>query len=274
MNIHKEKSEEIKESEDTKFPVSIDCSVKIYAENTIPLMHINKHLRLLYFVYSDAVVKVDSKEIDIKAGEIAVLPLESLYSIRAKNEQAMYHSIIIERKFCESLDFKINEFNILKPINDAEIKNHFEQMVLDYKIRKDFYKIKVLSESVSVLKRLYELSTENYENSLTAAGVNKINVIKKAIAYIEQNFNKSILVDDLSEITKTEKGYFSRAFKEITGIPPIEYMNRYRCKKAEGMLEVNNKSVSEVARLCGFGNFSYFTRTYKKYIGSLPSKTL
>ena len=271
MNMHKEK---IEESKAVKFPVSIDCSVKIYAENAIPLVHINRDLRLLYFVYSDAVVMVDSKEIDIKSGEIAVLPPDSLYSIRAKKEQAMYHSIVIERKFCESLDFKINEFAILKPIDDAEVKNHFEQMLLDYKISKELYKIKVLSEALLVLKCLYELSTENYENILTAAEVNKLNLVKKAIAYIEQNFDKSILLENLSEFTKTEKGYLCHAFKEICGITPIEYINRYRCKKAESMLEFKNKPVSEVAQLCGFGNSSYFTRTYKKYIGNLPSKTM
>lgn len=263
-----------KENENYKIPVSVDCSVKIYAENAETLMCINNNLRLLYFVYSDATIKVNTKEIDIKAGEIAIVPPDSLYRIRAKNEQAMYHSIIIDRNFCESLDFKMNEFNILKPIVDEEVKNHFEQMLLDYKIHKDLYKIKVLSESLLVLKRLYELSAENYENILTVAEINKLNIVKKTIAHIEQNFNKNILIDDLSDITKTEKSYFSRAFKEITGTTPIEYINRYRCKKANAMLEFDDKSVSDVAKLCGFDNSSYFTRTYKKYIGSLPSKTM
>ncbi|MBQ4516722.1 MAG: helix-turn-helix transcriptional regulator [Clostridia bacterium] len=269
--MHKEK---IKENNIAKFPVSIDCNIKIYEENLMPLMYINKHMRLLYFVYSDAVVKFDSREIDIKAGEILVLPPDLLYSIRAKNEQAMYHSITIERNFCECLDFKLNEFNILKLIDNAEVKNHFEQMVLDYKIGKELYKIKILSEALSVLNHLYKLSADNYKNSLTASENNKLSAIKNAILHIEQNFNKSISVDDLSDITKTDKSYFSRVFKEITGIPPIEYINRYRCKKAECMLKTNNKAVSEIARLCGFDNLSYFTRTYKKYIGSLPSKTM
>ncbi|MBR5156520.1 MAG: helix-turn-helix transcriptional regulator [Clostridia bacterium] len=264
----------IKESKDDKFPVSIDCSVKIYAEKTAPLMHINKHLRLLYFVYTGALIKINSKEFDIKAGEIAMLPPGSLYSIRTKNAQAMYHSIIIERQFCESLDFKIDEFGILKPINDTEIKNYFEQMVLDYKLCGNFYKIKVLSEALLLLKRLYELSLYGCENSMTAAEAGKIKIIKNAIKYIEQNFDKSILVEDLSVVAETEKTYFGRVFKEITKTTPIEYINIYRCKMAEYMLEVKDKSVSEVAQLCGFANSSYFTRTYKKYIGSLPSKTM
>jgi AraC-like DNA-binding protein len=31
-------------------------------------------------------------------------------------------------------------------------------------------------------------------------------------------------------------------------------------------------SVSEAAENCGFQNLSYFSRTYKKYIGELPGK--
>ncbi|MBR6603969.1 MAG: AraC family transcriptional regulator, partial [Clostridia bacterium] len=45
----------------------------------------------------------------------------------------------------------------------------------------------------------------------------------------------------------------------------------YRCKKASELIS-EGLSVSEAALKCGFSNMSFFTRTFREYIGCLPSK--
>ena len=50
----------------------------------------------------------------------------------------------------------------------------------------------------------------------------------------------------------------------------IEYVNILRCKEAKRLIS-EGQSVSEAAIASGFNNLSYFTRTYKKYVGELPS---
>lgn len=53
----------------------------------------------------------------------------------------------------------------------------------------------------------------------------------------------------------------------------ISYLNMVRCEHARELLQMGKLSVSECASLCGFQNSSYFTKTYKHYIGELPSDT-
>lgn len=258
---------------DKKFPVTFRFNIKISKEDANALIQLNKHLRLIYFICEDAVITIDSKEIKIRAGEMAVVPPDFLYNIRTESESAAYHSIIIDRDFYAKLDLITDELCTGQAINNPEIKNYFDQIVWDYKAHENFYKTKILSQVLSLLVCLSETSTGRYMLVPTTSERNKSEAVKKAIAYIEKNYHKTLSVDKLAEITKSDKYYFCRAFKDITGITPVVYINSYRCQRAHQMLADGNKSVHEVASLCGFDNLSYFTRTYKKYIGILPSKT-
>ena len=51
----------------------------------------------------------------------------------------------------------------------------------------------------------------------------------------------------------------------------FESLNEYRCMKAAEYIS-DGKSVSKAASPCGFDNNSFFTKTFKRYIGALPSK--
>ena len=66
------------------------------------------------------------------------------------------------------------------------------------------------------------------------------------------------------------KFYLCREFKRATGQTVIEYVNSYRIQKAAQLIS-GGYTVSEAARACGFENMSFFTKTFKKYLGCLPS---
>jgi len=61
-------------------------------------------------------------------------------------------------------------------------------------------------------------------------------------------------------------------FKQCTNVSIFEFLNSHRCSEAKKLLRQEH-TVSEAAFACGFENLSYFSRTYKKYIGVLPNKT-
>ena len=50
------------------------------------------------------------------------------------------------------------------------------------------------------------------------------------------------------------------------------YLNYTRCSYARKLLASGRYNVSESAEHSGFSNLSYFAKTYKKYMGELPSQ--
>ena len=60
---------------------------------------------------------------------------------------------------------------------------------------------------------------------------------KKAMLYIQENYNKDISLDDVSGIVNISPYYFSKIFKEETGENFIEYVTKVRIEKAKELEE-------------------------------------
>ena len=96
-------------------------------------------------------------------------------------------------------------------------------------------------------------------------------IAKRVIFFIQENYDKRITLDQISKEVLTDKYTLCKIFKKLTGQTIFENLNEYRCLKAAEYI-AEGKSVSEAANLCGFDNNSFFTKTFKRYIGTLPSK--
>ena len=95
--------------------------------------------------------------------------------------------------------------------------------------------------------------------------------VKSVITYIREIYNKKITLDEISKAVLCDKYALCREFKRLTGQTIIENLNNYRCINAMRFLN-EGYTVAKAAELCGFDNLSFFTKTFKKYIGKLPSE--
>ena len=91
--------------------------------------------------------------------------------------------------------------------------------------------------------------------------------------YIRNN----LTADDLSQAAMAEraglnKDYFSRAFREVTGINYIKWLNAIRVEKAVSLLPEESLSLTEVAMLSGFKSIPSFNRVFAEYMGVPPSR--
>jgi AraC-like DNA-binding protein len=65
--------------------------------------------------------------------------------------------------------------------------------------------------------------------------------------------------------------YLTHCFRQELGIPPIEYLNRYRVRQAKLLLEQGKLSITEIALEVGFSDSSYFNRVFRQETGQSPS---
>lgn len=91
--------------------------------------------------------------------------------------------------------------------------------------------------------------------------------------YIEENYREDLTLDQIAEEFYTSSTTVSRIFKEHLGDTPINYLIQYRMKKAEAMIgHREDVNVTEVANLIGYEDAYYFSKLFKKYYGSSPTK--
>lgn len=67
--------------------------------------------------------------------------------------------------------------------------------------------------------------------------------------------------------------YLNKIFKAQTGISIHQYVLKKRLEKAAQLLRNTDKSISEIAKDCGFDNQRHFSSLFSKKLGYTPSQT-
>jgi transcriptional regulator GlxA family with amidase domain len=95
-------------------------------------------------------------------------------------------------------------------------------------------------------------------------------VVKKAQAYIEDNFYEKISVEDLSQQFAVGRRNFDRRFIKATGNTPVEYLQRVKIESAKKEFETTRKTINEVMYEVGYSDVKAFREVFRKITGMSP----
>lgn len=130
---------------------------------------------------------------------------------------------------------------------------------------KNHNKTRERSTFTEILTLLFQYKEGNQYNYSSMRKVNKI------INYMADNYTNNITLRELTHYFDISPSYLGSIFKQVTGKSPIDYLIEIRINKAKALLR-DGFTVSETARLVGFHDIYYFSRTFKKHEGVSPSK--
>jgi len=82
------------------------------------------------------------------------------------------------------------------------------------------------------------------------------------------DFNIAQAIDSIPQ----SRGYTRQQFKATYGCTPTAYLNRLRVEVSKLYLASSQRSIAEVAYLCGFRDAKYFTRIFHRLTGMTPSQ--
>jgi AraC-like DNA-binding protein len=97
--------------------------------------------------------------------------------------------------------------------------------------------------------------------------------VRRARDYIEANFDESISLARLGELTELSPFYLHRVFCEEIGMPPHAYQTQVRINRAKQMLRQRH-SLAAVAASTGFADQSHLTRHFQRLVGVTPGRFL
>ena len=148
------------------------------------------------------------------------------------------------------------------------VESIYKKVIREMYLKKPYYELTVKS-------LIYELAaiifTEMSSEYIPSSGGTKL---EPAVRYINEHYTENnIKIPDLASLCGMSENYFRRLFTKKFGISPVKYINERRINYASDFLKSGLYSVSEVALLSGFDDLGYFSRTYKKVKGEMPSET-
>lgn len=126
-----------------------------------------------------------------------------------------------------------------------------------------FSKIEISHYLMSFLLKLFDVSEKHQNRQLH-------HCTKKIIEYIRNNISEEISLEFLANMCNWSLSHFKQKFKADTGIPPWDFIQRERIKKAIILLETTDQSISTIAWQLGFTSPGYFSTVLKKHTGQNP----
>ena len=98
--------------------------------------------------------------------------------------------------------------------------------------------------------------------------------IARVLNLIHTNFDQSLDIPSLAEAASMSVPTFHHNFKEVTSLPPLQYVKTVRLHKAKALMLYEGASVSEAAFNVGYTSPSQFSREFRRLFGLAPSKEI
>ena len=92
-------------------------------------------------------------------------------------------------------------------------------------------------------------------------------VIRRAIQYIDQNLSENFGVESLATHLYLNRTYFSKEFKNYTGMSVMDYIIHRRMGRAAELIREGRLSAEQIAARVGYEDVKYFQRSFKKHTG-------
>ena len=92
------------------------------------------------------------------------------------------------------------------------------------------------------------------------------------IDYINDYIYRDLHLDELANLVHMSPYYFTRLFKQSTGIAPHQYVTKCRIEKAQLLLKQPEFSIAYISQQVGFKDQSHFSKTFSKIVGLTPKK--
>ncbi|WP_156985018.1 response regulator [Bacillus sp. A134] len=189
-----------------------------------------------------------------------VLNIENVYLIEDKTDQQVY--------FCHSLKNEEGWKNIIDQVNNyladtkalytlhlSLITSELTQLINIYKqacTASEFYN---KSENLTIYKYFDEQYTLDFE---------------EIIRYIQHHYQETKSQSELAKQLNISNSYFSKLFKQHTGMNFIDYITTKRIEVAKELLCSTTLKTYEIAHEVGYIEARYFSQIFKKLTNRTP----
>ncbi len=212
-----------------------------------------------FMLFSDIADVVPSR-MNIRLQGIGQLIIEGIACGSASATQEHINALRAEIKKQEVIDATV--MGILTSIA-ADIKQQLSGE--QYQTHEDMTHEQILDDIKRYADKAIEISMHNSRENMRL-------VMKKAIEFLEENYQRQITLAEVAGAVFVSPYYISRMFKRETGQTMTEYLNDMRIKNACTLLENVAYKVYQIGEMVGIPDAHYFSRLFKNSTGLTPSE--
>jgi len=104
----------------------------------------------------------------------------------------------------------------------------------------------------------------------STASMNQSQITNAAIEYLREHYSMHISVSELAAHMFLSRDYFSKLFRNTTGMTVTVFLKQLRIGEACRLLLETDRSVTDIAQYCGFGDMKNFYSAFRSETGTTP----
>ena len=149
--------------------------------------------------------------------------------------------------------------------NSADFRWIIKEMIKEIQFkRENFEKITEMHlRHIFLLMNRYEREGASFSSPI-------LDEIERATHYFNENYDKSIIIEDYARERLMSPCWFISNFKKVMNATPMQYIIAQKISNAMQLFDTTNLNVTEVARAVGYEDYRYFSRIFKKRTGFSP----
>ena len=109
------------------------------------------------------------------------------------------------------------------------------------------------------------LALRSYRGGMPRTRLNRV------LEYISAELQEDLSLAVLAEIAGMNLYYFSRLFKQSTGLSPHRYVLEQRIRRAQHFLRTSDMTILEASVRTGFADQGHFTKAFRRFVGVTPT---
>lgn len=222
-------------------------------------------------------------------GDEAVIYLRKYYLVRDSLLNTAKIRQIVELESRHELELKEERIKALHAEKQVEIlwKNILIGAIVFviifslgiYQLQRYTYRKnrEMLNLEIDYLTRQHKETEDKFKAALVAESAEQFEphdqkLLKQAILVVEDNISDPLFgVEKMASEMNMSRASLHRKIKSITGFPPSELIRSIRLRKAGKLIVGKVDTVSQIALLVGFSDYSHFSKSFKKHFGVSPT---
>lgn len=237
--------------------------------------HWHEENELIYVRSGSACIEVGDEMYWAEQGDLLLCGSGCVHRCNAKNipntlEFILFNSMLVQNRPAtkKELSVHISRAELEAKGLSKEIRELFDIVPQELAQRSPYYQEIVKGMLQLFWYKLQRLLSDKFTKE---AKTEDVAPMQQALQYLENNYAGQITLEEVAAHVNMSTCYFSRMFKEYTGLGFVNYRNYLRLEKAAEMLQQTTTRVSTIAFNSGFQDIRTFNRVFQQYTGHPPS---
>lgn len=249
-----------------------------YKENTLQqsTSHFHNVYELCFFLSGSRKYIVNNHYFSLNPGEIILIKPLTYHSTQGSSGVSRYVIAFSKEFLLQYFTPKaVNQFLSCFSNHHFSLNKYYKKTV---KLFEELYLNSKNNEEIAVgislgnlLFEISQMLPKDNDNILIERNKTE-ELLEKLLNYINENISTIKTIKDLADYLQLSESYLSAIFKQNTGLSIMSYIISIRMNNAIKLLTTSNKSIEDIAYECGFESSNYFCNTFKKHMGTSPTK--